>query len=257
MQWAAGLLLIINTACSNPMSTPPLFENDPDISHILADFNLDVIIAGAPQPDFVSLTYENHISDEQAGKKTRTYTNTVHLERFAKGLSVLRTESYTFQPGGDSALEATRTDVGIPGLISFASLDTKQRHPDRIQLRTLARNIDNLQGRLFPLEEGNELAFDLVCDYQITQRDIHQTPHPLTWRYRFRVVDRYDGSQIDVLEMPGDVFVIERTEWSPDDYSDVTQIHYATELGIVIKTVRHIDAYTEELRLVNMELASD
>ena len=143
-------------------------------------------------------------------------------------------------------------DVGVPGIVSLVHFTTKQQPPQQIQFRKVVRRLDHVNGKLFPLDKGNELSFNIVFAYQTTQGSTNSTAQELSWSYKFRIVEHYDGYTMANRTIPGKVYVIDKHEIDPEGSIDNTLIHFAESLGVVIKTVRQGDNFIEETRLVDM-----
>ena len=247
------VLFIMMLSCSGNSDTMILFQGDPGIYDLLTNVELQQIVGGAPLSKFSTLKYENHFREKLSGKTNLTYTSLVNLKEQDKQIAVTKTEYFIIQPNGSVSKQVTDVDVGVPGIVSFVHLTTKQQPPQQIQFRKVARRFDNVNGRLFPLDKGNQLFFNIVFAYQATQGSTNNTAQELSWSYKFRIVEHYEGYTLPNRTIPGKVYVIDKHETDPEGSIDNTLIHFAESLGVVIKTVRQGDSFIEETRLVNME----
>jgi hypothetical protein len=247
------VLFVLLLSCSPNSDTKVLFQGEPGIQDLPTNVELQQIVGDVPQAKFATLKYENHIREKLSGKTKLTYTSRVNLKEQDKQIAVTKTEYFTIQPNGSVSKQVTDVDVGVPGIVSLVHLTTKQQPPQQIQLRKVVRRIDNVRGRLFPLDKGNQLSFNIVFAYQVTKGRTNNTAQELSWSYRFRILKHYDGSTLPNRTIQGKVYVIDIQEIEPEGIIDNRLIHFAESIGVVIKTVRQEDNFTEETRLVNME----
>jgi hypothetical protein len=152
-----------------------LFQGDPGIHDLPTDVELQQIVGGAPLSKFSTLKYENHFRKKMSGKTNLTYTSLVNLKGQDKQIAVTNTEYFMVQPDGSVSKQVKDVDVGVPGIVSLVHLTTKQQPPQQIQFRKVVRRFDNVSGRLFPLDKGNQLSFDIVFAYQVTQGSTNNT----------------------------------------------------------------------------------
>ena len=230
-----------------------LFQGDPGIRDLPNIVGLQQIVGGAPLTKFAILKYENHFREKLSGKTNLTYKSIVNLKEQGQQIAVTKTEYFIIQPNGRVLKQVTDVDVGVPGIFSLVHLTTKQQPPQQIQFRKVARRFDNINGRLFPLDKGNQLSFNIVFAYQATQGSKNNTAQELIWSYKFRIVEHYEGYTLPNRTIPGKVYVIDKHETDPEGNIDNMLIHFAESLGALIKTVRHGDGFIEETSLVNME----
>jgi hypothetical protein len=230
-----------------------LFQGDPGIHNLPTNLELQRIIGGEKLFNFSTLKYENHIREKLSGEAKLTYTSLARLKDQNEKLAVTKTEYYFVQPNGLASRLVTDVDVGVPGIVSLVHLTTKQQAPQHIQFRKVAKRFENVNGELFPIKNGNQYSLDIVFSYQTTQGGTNYTPQEMSWSYKFRVVEHYEGYTLSSGTIPGNVYIIDKHEIDPDGSIDNTLVHYSESLGVVIKTVRQGDKYIEENRLVSME----
>ena len=166
--------------------------------------------------------------------------------------AVTTTEYFISQPDGTYVKRVTDVDVGVPGLISFIYLTTKEALSQQIQFRKLVKRIENVNGKLFPLDKGSLLSFDIVFAYQAMRGKKKNSAQELSWSYEFRKIGLYEGYNIPGHSVPGIIYIIARWERGPEGNVDKTLIHFAESIGAVIKTVRQEEEFLEETRLVDM-----
>jgi hypothetical protein len=157
------------------------------------------------------------------------------------------------QPDGSILKQSIDADVGLPGIISFAHRTTKQQSPLQIQFRKVVRRFERISGKLFPLEKGNRLSFDMVCAYQSSQGSSNSADQELIWSYQYEITEVYEGYALPGRAIPGKVFVIDRQEVDPDGGIDNALLHFSEAFGVVLKTVQLGDDYIQETRLVRIE----
>jgi hypothetical protein len=117
----------------------------------------------------------------------------------------------------------------------------------------VVRRLENVNGRLFPLDNGSRLSFNAVFAYQVTRGSRTKSAQDLVWSYKFQKIGHYEGYTIPGRTVPGKIYVIARQEIDPEGGIDNTLIHFAESIGAVIKTVRQGKEFIEETRLVSME----
>ena len=246
------VLLFTVLSCSADTDTRLLFDGDPGINDLPANVELGQIVGGALPAKFKKLEYENHFLDKVSGKTSIPYTSSVNLEAYKGPVSVTKTEYFILQPNGTLLKQVSDVDVGVPGLISFIHLTTKQSLSRQIQFRKMIRRIENANGMLFPLDKGSLLTFDIVFAYQATQGNKTKSDNELSWAYEFRKIGHYEGYYLPGHSVPGKIYIIARWERDPEGNVDKTLIHFAESIGAVIKTVRQGEDFLEETRLVGM-----
>ena len=248
-----GFVLVFTVlSCSTDTDTGLLFDGDPGLNDLPADVDLGQIAGGAPPARFISLKYENHLLDKIAGKASMPYTSSVKLEAYNSPIAVTKTEYFISQPDGTYVKQVTDVDVGVPGLISFLHLTTKQSLSRQIQFRKLIRRIENANGKLFPLDNGSLLTFDIVFAYQATRGNKSKSAQDLSWSYEFRKIGHYEGYNLPGHSVPGKIYIVARWERDPEGNVDKTLIHFSESIGAVIKIVRPGEEFLEETRLVDM-----
>ena len=230
-----------------------IFQGDPGIHNLPTYLELQRVIGGEKRFNFSTLKYEKHIREKLSGEAKLTHASLVRLKDKNKQLAVTKTEYYFIQPNGLTSKLVTNVDVGVPGIVSLVHLTTKLQAPQQIQFRKVAKRFDNVNGELFPIKNGNQYSLDLVFLYQTTQGSTNNTAQELSWSYKFRVVEHYEGYELPNGTIPGNVYIIDKHEIDPDGSVDKTLVHYSESLGVVIKTVRQGDKYIEETRLVAIE----
>jgi hypothetical protein len=249
---ALVLLILILSSCDS--NHPLIFLGNPELKYLPAGIEIGIIIDNAPPVGFSTLKFDNHIRDRSSGEKTKTYSYLLGVEDQENQLALTRTDYFFPRPDGSVVRQATDVDAGIPGVVSFIQLSTKIQLPDQIQFRKLATGMENIQGRLFPLEKGRECSFDLSLVTQVSHGDKNGPALEVTESYRFKVIGQYDGFALPQREIPGKVFVIEKSWVDPEGNTDNTLIHFSEELGVVLKSVRQVDdGYEEETVLVGIE----
>ena len=254
-QVSSFVLFILMLSCSGDTDSMILFQGDPGIQNLPANVELEQIVGGAPPAKFTTLKYENHFLDKGSGKTNLPYTCSVNLKAHDRQIAVTKTEYFISQPNGGFSKQVTDVDVGVPGIISLVHLTTKQPAPQQIQFRKVFRRFENVNGRLFPLDKGNQLSFNVIFAYQVTRGKTHKSAQEMMWSYRFRIVGHYEGYTLPSYTIPGKVYIIDRQEIDPEGNIDNTLIHFAESLGAVIKTVRQGEKFIEETRLVDMRAA--
>ena len=250
---AALVLLMVMFSCSRDTDAPALFQGDPGRQDLPPNINLEQIVGGAPPARFTTLKYENHFLDKTSGKTNLPYTSLVNLKALDNSIAVTQSEYFISQPGGSFSKQVTDVDVGIPGVISLVYLTTKQSHPEQIQFRKVIRRLENVEGRLFPLAQLNQLSFDVIFAYQATRGRTHNAAQELKWSYRFRILGHYEGYYLPSDTIRGKVYIIDRQEIDPEGSVDNTLVHFAESLGAVVKTVRQGEKFIEETRLVDLK----
>jgi hypothetical protein len=248
---AFGMFLVM-LSCSGDTSAPALFQGDPGLQSLPAHVNLEPVVGGAPPAKFSALKYENHFLDKVSGKTSLPYTSRVNLRAHDNRLIVTQTEYFLSQPDGSFSKQVTDVDVGIAGIISLVYLTTKPSHPEKIQFRKVVRRLENVTGKLFPLDNLNRLSFDVIFAYQVTRGRTHQTAQELMWSYKFRVLGHYEGYYLPNNTIHGKIYIIDRQETDPEGSIDKTLVHFAASLGAVVKTVRQGERFIEETRLVDL-----
>lgn len=253
-KWAPSLLLIATMlSCSHNSNTMILFQGDPEIHNLPSNLGLQRVIGGEKRFNFSTLKYESHISEKLSGEGKLTYTSLVRLKDQNKQLAVTKTEYYFIQPNGLASKLVANVDIGVPGIVSLVHLTTKLQAPQQIQFRKVAKRFNNVNGELFPIKNGNQYSLDIVFSCQMSQGSVNNTAQEMSWSYKFRVIEHYEGYALSNGTISGNVYVIEKHEIDPDGSVDNTLVHYSESLGVVIKTVRQGDKYIEETRLVTME----
>jgi len=253
-KWAPSLLLVVTMlSCSHNSNTMILFQGDPGIHNLPTNLELQRVIGGEKRFNFSTLKYENHIREKLSGEAKHIYTSLVRLKNQNKKLAVTKTEYYFVQPNGLVTQQVTNVDVGVPGIVSLVHLTTKLQAPQPIQFRKVAKRFDNVDGELFPIKNGNQYSIDIVFSYQMSQGSVNNTAQEMSWSYKFRVVEHYEGYALSKGTIPGNIYIIEKYEIDPDGNVDNTLVHFSESLGVVIKTVHQGDNYIEETRLVTME----
>lgn len=248
--WAIAMMVM---SCSADMDSTILFQGDPGIQDISADFELDRITGGAPSAQFTRLQYENHLLDKTSGKTSLPYTCSVSLMAHDRQIAATKSDFFISQPNGGFAKQVTDVDVGMPGIISFVYLTTKQTSARHIQFRKVARRLENVNGRLFPLDNGSLLSFNIVFAYQVTRGSRTKSAQELVWSYRFQKIGHYEGYSLPGQTVPGKIYIIARQVLDPEGGIDNTVVHFAESIGAAIKTVRQGKEFIEETRLVSME----
>lgn len=246
------VLVFMVLSCSADTDTRLIFEGDPEINDLPANVSLGQIAGGAPPAKFINLKYENHLLDKASGKTNIPYTSSVKLEARNSPIAVTKTEYFISQPNGTFLKQVTDVDVGVPGLISFIYLTTKESLSQQIQFRKLVKRIENANGKLFPLDKASLLSFDIVFAYQATRGNKATSAGELRWSYEFRKIGHYEGYNLPGHAVPGKIYIIARWERDPEGSVDKTLIHFAEAIGAVIKTVRQGKNFLEETRLVGM-----
>ena len=256
LQWikknSSFVLLMLLLSCSADTDSVLLFQGEPGIQNIPASIELEPIVGGAPPAQFTTLHYENHFLDKAAGKTSLPYTSSVNLKTHARPIAVTETEYFISQPDGSYSKQVTDIDVGVPGIISFVHLTTKQPQPQQIQFRKVVRQFESVKGRLFPLDKGGQLTFNIIFAYQASTGKKTKSAQDLSWSYLFRILGHYEGYALPGQTVPGKIYIIARQEIDPEGGIDKTLIHFAESIGAVIKTVRQGETFIEETRLVKM-----
>ena len=247
------VILAMMMSCSADTDSMVLFQADPGIQNIPPNVELEQIAGGAPPAQFSKLQYENHFLDKASGKTNLPWTCSVTLKAHDRQIAVTKTEYFISQPDGSFSKQVTDVDVGVPGIISFVYLTTKQSPPRQIQFRKVARRLENVKGRLFPLDNGSLLSFNIVFAYQVTRGSKTKSAQELVWSYRFQKIGHYEGYTLPGQTVPGKIYIIARQVLDPEGGIDNTLIHFAESIGAVIKTVRQGEEFIEETRLVSME----
>jgi len=240
-------------SCSADIDSTILFRGDPGIQDLPTTVDIERIAGGAPSAQFTRLQYENHFLDKVSGKTNRPYTCAVTLKVYDRQIAVTKTEYFILQPDGSFSKQVTDVDVGVPGIISLVYLTTKQSPPRQIQFRKVVRRLENVNGRLFPLDNGGLLSFNAVFAYQVTRGSKTSSAQDLVWSYKFQKMGHYEGYTIPGHTVPGKIYVIARQEVDPEGGVDNTLIHFAESIGAVVKTVRQGEEFIEETRLVNVD----
>ena len=230
-----------------------IFQGDPGIHNLPTDLELQRVIGGEKRFNFSTLKLEKHIREKLSGEAKLVYTSLVRLKDKNTQLAVTKTEYYFVQPNGQTSKLVTNVDVGVPDIVSLVHLTTKLQAPQQIQFRKVAKRFDNVNGELFPIKNGNQFSLDIVFSYQMSQGNVNNTAQEMSWSYKFRVVEHYEGYALSNGTIPGNVYIIEKYEIDPDGNVDNTLVHFSESLGVVIKTVHQGDKYIEETRLVTME----
>ncbi len=254
--WACvPLILFVITllSCSRNSNSLILFQGDPGLYNLPAKVELQQFVGDARPFKLSTLKYENLIREKLTGETKLTYTSLVKLKDQNEQFAVTKTEYFFVQPNGQVSKQVTDVDVGVPGIVSLVQLTTKQQTPQQVQFRKVASRLDNANGRLFPLENGNQLSLAIVFLYQVTQGSTNNTAQEMVWSYRFRIVKHYEGYTLSGKTIPGKVYIIDKHEIDPDGNIDNTLVHYSESLGVVVNTVRQGEKYIDETRLVSME----
>ena len=250
---ALSFFLILALPACDP-SHPLVFRGDPEIGHLPAGIDLGPVIDDAPPVGFSTLEYDNLIRDRSSGEQVKTYSYLLGVKDRQNNLALTRTDYFFPRPDGSVIRQVTDVDAGIPGVVSFIQLSRKIQLPEQIQFRKLATGLENVQGRLFPLEKGRQCSFDLSLVSQVSHGNDNGPARETRESYRFRVIGQYDGFALPQLEIPGKVFIIEKNWVDPEGNTDNTLIHYSEELGAVVKSVRRVDdVHEEETVLVGIE----
>lgn len=239
--------------CSRGAEVATLFQGDPGIRDIPPGIELHRIVDAAPPSRFSRMEYESWFRDELSKKERLSYRSSVILKERNHQLAVTQTDYFMLQPDGSVLKQSADADVGLPGIVSFVHLTTKLQSPREIRFRRAVRRFEGISGRLFPLEEGNLLAFDMVCAYQSSRGSSNSAVHELRWSYRYHVKDVYEGYALPGRAVPGKVFVIDRQEVDPDGAVDNTVLHLSEALGVVLKTVGWGVNYIQETRLAKVQ----
>jgi hypothetical protein len=247
------IFLIVMLSCSADIDSMVLFQADPGIQNIPPNVELEQIVGRAPPAQFSRLQYENHLLDKITGKTSLPYTSSVNLKAQDRQIAVTKTEYFISQPDGSFSKQVTDVDVGVPGIISFVYLTTKQSPPRQIQFRKVARRLEEVTGRLFPLDNGSLLSFNIVFAYQVTRGSKTKPAQDLVWSYRFQKIGHYEGYTLPDRTVSGKIYIIARRVIDPEGGIDNTLIHFAESIGAAIKTVRQGEEFIEETRLVSME----
>ena len=247
------LLFMMMLSCSSNTESMALFQGDPGIHHLPANLEIQQIMGKAPPTKFSTLKYENHVHDYRSGRERHIYTSIVNLKEQDKHIAVTKTEYFIIQPDGSESKQVTEVDVGVPGIISFIYLTTKHQPPQHIQFKKLVKRFDNVNGRLFPLEKRSKFSVNIIYVCQTTRGSANSPDQELSWSYKFKIIESYDGYSLPGRTLPGKVYVIEKHEIDPDGMVDVALIHFAETPGVVVKTVRQVDNIIEETRLIDME----
>lgn len=240
-------------SCSHDTDTTTLFEGEPGLHDLLDNVELKPVAGDARKFNFSILEYETHIREKLNGELKLIYTSVVSLKDKSRQLAVTKTEYYFVQPDGLLSNQVTNVDVGVPGIVSLVQLSAKQQQLRQVQFLKLARRLHEISGRLFPLENGNELSLSIDFAYQVINGVRNKPPQNMDWTYRFRVMKQYEGYPMPERTIPGNVYIIERQEIDPDGNTDHTFIHYSESLGAVSKIIRQSEEYVEETSLVGME----
>jgi len=252
--WIPSLLLVfVMLSCSRDTDTTVLFEGEPGLSDLPDNVVFEPVAGGALTFNFSTLEYETHIREKSSGESKLIYTSMVSLKDKNKQLAVTKTEYYFVQPEGLLVKQVTDVDVGVPGIVSLVQLSSKRQKPLQIQYLKVARSLREVSGRLFPLENGNELSLSIGFAYQVNNGAGKPLPQNMDWSYRFRVVRQYEGYTLLDRTIPGNVHIIERRETDPNGNVDHTMIHYLEAYGAVVKIIRQSEEIIEETTLIGME----
>ena len=246
------VLLVFVLACSCSSDIPVLFPGDPGIQDLPSHLDLQPIAGDAPSAGFSTVEYHTYLHEKLSKKKKRTYTSMVTLKEQNQPIAVTQTEYFVIQPNGRISKQVIDVDVGVPGLVSLVHLTTKKQPPHRIQFRKVVRRLKNINGKLFPLNSGNRLSFTVLFAHQSTQGQSHGDVKELLWSYKYRITAHYEGYALADRVVPGKIYVIDRQEIDPDGVTDKLSIHYSESLGLVLKTVRRGENFTEETILAGI-----
>ena len=246
-------IVMLVLSCSADIDSTILFQGDPGIQDLPTIVDIERIAGGAPSAQFTRLHYENHFLDKASGRTNLPWTCSVTLKAHDRQIAVTKTEYFISQPDGSFSKQVTDVDVGVPGIISFVYLTTKQSPPRQIQFRKVARRLEKVNGRLFPLDNGSLLSFSVVFAYQVTRSSKTKSAQELVWSYQFQKIGHYEGYTLQGQRVPGKIYIIARQVLDPEGGLDNTLIHFAESIGAVIKTVRQGKEFIEETRLVSME----
>ena len=252
--WIPSLLLIfVMLSCSRDTDGTILFQGEPGLHNLPSNVEFEPVAGDTGKFNFSTLKYETHVREKLNGESKPIYTSVVSLKDNNKQLAVTKTEYYFVQPNSLLSKQVTNVDVGVPGIVSLVHFSAKQQKPRQVRFLKVARRFHEVSGRLFPLENGNELSLSIDFAYQVIHGAEHNPSQNMDWSYRFRVMKQYEGYALPERSIPGNVYIIERQEIDPDGNMDHTLIHYSESLGAVVKIIRQSEEYVEETSLVGME----
>jgi len=139
-------------------------------------------------------------------------------------------------------------EIDAADLLEVASYTIVYQPREERHFKRFVRDLGEVEGRLFPLQPGNQMTLRVVRVEQAVEGAPDCQPRENVYEYRFEVTGREAPPAF--TSVPGAVYSIRRSETAPDGFVDVVDLLYAESIGKTLRESRAYEDGTSERRVV-------
>lgn len=251
--WVSLMFALGLVACGSGRSDqpPPLFPGVPTFEMVAEKFPVEALFGPVPPANFSKLSYLQDIESPEHPVPVDHLFELAIRNGSQAGILRMRSE-YTFADSNLHAVEESLQVGDLLDLFTYAYTPATKTAVETVT-RSYVADVSQVVGRLFPLEVGNRLQFQVMRHYQSERDGKRGEAQTLEFAYDLRVDRKVAAANYTGVGLKQPLWVIQVLEVDPDGAEHRREAHFSTEVGMpVFDAMRHDRTITTR-RLVRWE----